>query len=234
MKKDILVIIVVIIVLLPFFLFESVYNVYAEMNAQIPYITAFAKFAVLATFGEMLGMRIKTGIYNEKGFGIAPRAIIWGLLGIWIASAFRVFATGAPILAESFGVEGVAAAMKGDFTITKLFGAFMISLMMNTTFAPVFMTIHKITDSNILKHGGSLKALVSPINFGESLSAINWNIQWGFVFKKTIPLFWIPMHTITFLLPTEFQILFAALLGVALGVILSIAAVRSRKSQHIS
>jgi hypothetical protein len=43
------------------------------------------------------------------------------------------------------------------------------------------------------------------------------------VFKKTIPFFWIPAHTITFLLPADFRILFAAILGVALGIILAIA-----------
>ena len=54
----------------------------------------------------------------------------------------------------------------------------------------------------------------------------------GFVFKKTIPFFWIPAHTITFLLPGQYQVLFAALLGVALGIILSIAAVMSRKNNN--
>ena len=51
---------------------------------------------------------------------------------------------------------------------------------------------------------------------------INWEVQWGFVFKKTIPLFWYPAHTITFLLPGDYQVLFAAFLGVVLGLILSI------------
>ncbi len=40
--------------------------------------------------------------------------------------------------------------------------------------------------------------------------------------KKTIPLFWIPAHTITFLLPEEFRVLFAAVLSVMLGVLLSL------------
>jgi hypothetical protein len=47
--------------------------------------------------------------------------------------------------------------------------------------------------------------------------------MWGFVFKKTIPFFWIPAHTITFLLPPDVQVLFAALLGIALGTILAVA-----------
>jgi hypothetical protein len=53
-------------------------------------------------------------------------------------------------------------------------------------------------------------------------------VQWGFVFKKTIPLFWYPAHTLTFLLPAEYRILFAALLGIVLGVLLSVASLKSR------
>lgn len=59
---------------------------------------------------------------------------------------------------------------------------------------------------------------------GEIMQNLNWRVQWGFVFKKTIPFFWFPAHTITFLLPGEMRVLFAALLGVALGVILAVAA----------
>ena len=97
---------------------------------------------------------------------------------------------------------------------------------------PVFMTLHKITDTQILQYEGKLTALIRPLPMGKILSSLNWNVQWGFVFKKTIPFFWIPAHTITFLLPGQYQVLFAALLGVALGIILSIAAVMSRKNNN--
>jgi hypothetical protein len=53
-------------------------------------------------------------------------------------------------------------------------------------------------------------------------------VQWGFVFKKTIPLFWFPAHTITFLLPAHLQVLFAAVLSIFLGIILSVAAVLNK------
>ncbi|WP_321415721.1 Mpv17/PMP22 family protein [uncultured Desulfobacter sp.] len=43
------------------------------------------------------------------------------------------------------------------------------------------------------------------------------------MFKKTLPFFWIPAHTITFLLPPDFQVLFAAILGIVLGIILAVA-----------
>jgi hypothetical protein len=94
---------------------------------------------------------------------------------------------------------------------------------MNTIFAPVCMTFHKITDAHIARCGGSVKALITPIPMAEMFANINWNAQWGFVFKKTIPFFWYPAHTITFLLPTEQRVLFAALLGIVLGVLLAVS-----------
>lgn len=228
-KSDIIFIVAVIVALSPFFLSGNVYGWYVSFNTAHPYVMAFLKFAVLATLGESIGLRIKNGVYNEKGFGILPRAVVWGVLGVWIAIAMKTFSSGIPGLAASFGLSGVGEAMKGGFSPDKLIGAFMISVMMNTTFGPVFMTLHKITDTHILNNGGSLKALTVPIPFKKIISSLNWEIQWGFVFKKTIPYFWIPAHTITFLLPSNFQVLFAALLGVALGVLLSIAAVSARK-----
>ncbi|RHO59101.1 Mpv17/PMP22 family protein [Coprobacter fastidiosus] len=230
--KDLLFGGIIILCFLPFFISESFYNGYTEYNGSHPYIMAFFKFAILATLGEVIGLRIKKGIYNEPGFGILPRAIIWGFLGMWIAVAMKTFSSGVPYLLQSFGIEGVPDAMKQSLSMEKVLGAFFISVMMNTTFGPVFMTLHKITDTQILQYGGKLTALIRPLPMGKILSSLNWNVQWGFVFKKTIPFFWIPAHTITFLLPGQYQVLFAALLGVALGIILSIAAVMSRKNNN--
>ena len=100
--------------------------------------------------------------------------------------------------------------------------------MMNTCFAPVFMTLHKITDTHILQNNGSMVSLIRPLNIGKILDTLNWSVQWNFVFKKTIPFFWIPAHTITFLLPAQYQVLFAAALSIVLGLILSIAALMQR------
>ncbi|MEL7656378.1 MAG: Mpv17/PMP22 family protein, partial [Bacillota bacterium] len=44
----------------------------------------------------------------------------------------------------------------------------------------------------------------------------------GFTIIKTIPLFWIPAHTITFSLPGEYQIVVAAFLSIVLGIFLSL------------
>jgi len=228
-KGDLLFILVMLAIFVPFFVFPDLYGWYKSFNAAHAYIMAFLKFGILATAGEMLGLRIKTGSYTTAGFGALPRAIVWGLLGIWIAIAMKVFSGGAPAVVEYLGVDGAVAAMQGGLTWQKALGAFGISVLMNTSFAPVFMTIHKITDAHILNNGGKLKALITPLPFGELLSTLNWKVLWGFVFKKTIPFFWFPAHTITFLLPVEFQVLFAALLSIVLGVLLAIGAVLGRK-----
>ncbi len=226
MKKDILFALCLLALFLPFIFIPSFYSAYKGFNADHAFIMAFLKFGILSTLGEMLGLRIKTGNYNEQGFGVWPRAVIWGLLGVWIAIAMKTFGAGIPPVVDSLGVKGVAVAMGGAFTWQKLVGAFAISLMMNTCFAPIFMTVHKITDTHILHNGGKLSCLLKPIPFGNYLANLNWKVQWNFVFKKTIPFFWIPAHTITFILPADFQVLFAAVLGIALGVLLAIAAVK--------
>ena len=225
-KSDIIVGIVVILCLLPFFLCESVWNGYMQINTNHPYIMAFIKFAILATFGEMLALRIRSGVYYKSDFGIFPKMIIWGFLGVWIAFAMKVFAVGVPIIVEKTGADGLIAAMGTSFSAWKLLGAFCISVMMNTSFAPVFMTLHKITDTHIQQHQGQLKSLIIPIKVKNIISTLDWQRQWNFVFKKTIPLFWIPAHTLTFILPTDFQVLFAALLSIALGLILALSLFR--------
>ncbi|MFI3315036.1 MAG: hypothetical protein R3Y04_05180 [Rikenellaceae bacterium] len=228
-KQDFIFVLIIAVIVLPFLLLEPFSNAFMYMTVNHGYVMAFLKFGVLATIGEVIGLKVKEGRYNYKGFGILPRAIVWGIFGVWIAVAMKTFAIGAPAMVESFGLSGIVEAMKGDFTPQKLLGAFSISVMMNTIFAPVFMTLHKITDTHILENGGSVCALLRPIKIKEIITKLNWGVQWSFVFKKTIPFFWIPAHTITFLLAPTMQVLFAALLGVFLGLFLSIAAVLSRK-----
>ncbi len=215
--KDLGFLVFVVAVFLPFVLWERLFGIYIEMNSGHPYITSFIKFAVLATSGELAGARIRTGNYFVKGFGLLPRAIVWGFLGITIKIAFTLFQTGTPdVLAlAGFHPEGVTG---------KVITAFAISTLLNIFYAPVLMTFHRLTDAHIMSCEGSMRAFITVPDFGRLLKEINWDVHWGFILKKTIPLFWIPMQTITFLLPVEFQILFAAILGMVLGVILAFAA----------
>ncbi|PID94429.1 MAG: hypothetical protein CSA95_03145 [Bacteroidetes bacterium] len=232
-KKDLGVLAGTVLFFAPFVLFPTVYQQYLALTHGYPFLTAGLKFALLATFGEVLGLRIRTGGFHTKGFGILPKAMVWFFLGICIKAAFVIFVYGAPMLLTKLGIhepwqELLSQSIFKTRSPWHLLAAFTISVTMNTFFAPVFMTLHKMTDIHIEQGGGSLKGFFTPFHPGTIMQKINWDIQWNFVFKKTIPFFWYPAHTLTFMLPPEHRILFAALLGVVLGVILSIANLKEK------
>jgi hypothetical protein len=223
-RQDFTVLLILVVLFIPFFISGKLYSFYEDFNSAHGFVTSFIKFAILATYGEVIGLRIRTGNYDLKGFGILPRAIVWGILGLAIKAAFMIFSAGTPAILSYLGMKDPKAIMAGPLTGSRILIAFCISLSLNTFFSPVLMTVHKISDTQIMKYHGSLRSLFRPVNTGQILKEINWEMHWGFVLKKTIPLFWLPAHTITFLLPVGFQILFAAMLGVALGIILAFAA----------
>lgn len=225
-KSDFLTIVIAVAVVCGFAFIPGAWEWFNTTTRQHGLLMSFFKFAILGTFGEMLALRIREGVYLKQGFGLLPKMLVWGVLGVVIASAMTIFKSGTIALLDGgFHLDGRAAEwFKTDLCWGKVLVALCISVLMNTLFAPVFMTFHKITDIHIAETGGTLKGFFShPLNIREKMcKKINWDIQYGFVFAKTIPLFWYPAHTITFLLPPTLQVLFAAFLGVVLGVLLSI------------
>jgi hypothetical protein len=221
----------------PFIFIPGLFDWYRGVNHDMPYLMSFAKFFILATLGEIIGLRIRKGGYPLKGFGIVPRAIVWGFLGISIKMAFVIFGEGTPFMLASMGIvfptvnpaDILNQDFFGHFSWLHLFTAFSVGTMFNLFFAPVFMTVHKITDTHIVQSGGTLRGFFSPINIREIIAGINWRVQWDFVFKKTIPLFWIPAQTLNFLLPAEYRVLVAAIYSVILGVILAVAAHKGKE-----
>lgn len=223
-RTDLYFIVAIAAIFLPFFLSAPLYEWYSTFNASHGMVMSFLKFGILSTLGEMLGCRISTGKYVTPTFGVLPRMVVWGFLGMGINMAMIIFSKGTPMFMQYMGMTNAVEAFTTDgFSMDKLWVALAVSVAMNTIFAPVFMTFHKATDAHIAAHGGSLKALVTPIPMAERLGTLNWQAQWGFVFRKTIPFFWYPAHTITFLLPAEQRVLFAALLGIVLGVLLAVS-----------
>lgn len=229
-KQDFIFILGVAVLLLPFFICRPVYEWYHSFNATHGMIMSFLKFAILSTLGEMIGLRISAGVYNRPGFGLLPRMLVWGVLGMGINMAMIIFSNGTPVFLQYMGMTRATEVFHAPgLSGQKVWVAFAVSVSMNTIFAPLFMTLHKITDSHILMHGGTLRGFFTPLDMGGIMSSLNWRVLWGFVFKKTIPFFWFPAHTITFLLPGNVRVLFAALLGVVLGILLAIAARKSEK-----
>ena len=229
--NDILFAAAIVVFFMPFFMCDAVFNWYESFNLNHPMVMSFLKFAVLATLGEVIGLRIKTRKYRADGFGLLSRAVVWGFLGLTIKMAFVIFASGVPVFLDKMGVSSAMEVMKQPLSANKLLVAFSISAAMNLIYAPVMMTLHRITDTHIVANGGKLSCLVKPIQFGKIMKELDWGMQWNFVFKKTIPFFWIPAHTITFLMPVEYQVLFAALLGIVLGVLLAIAGNKGTATQ---
>lgn len=231
-RKDLILILFLILIFLPFFLSKDLFIAYKSFNHQHGMIMSFFKFGFLATLGELIGQRIRTGNYFTRGFGIVPKVIVWGIIGITINMAFIIFSSGTPVLLEYLGLKDATQALSGPMSFEKVLVAFSTSTTMNVLYAPIMMTFHKITDTHILANKGKLSGFFTPIRFSEIFINLNWEVQWNFVFKKTIPYFWIPAHTITFLLPPDYRVLFAALLGIALGTILAVANTMKNKQTN--
>ena len=192
-------------------LVPETHNLFISSTKAHPYAMGFIKIAILATMGELLALRIVSGEWMRP-VGLQWRFFVWGLFGISFALVFDVFGA------------GVTAAMtKGLLPGNgSLITAFWISAIMNLAFAPTFMALHRITDTYIDLSSGQL-ANLSRIQLRQVTAAIDWNGFVSFVVVKTVPLFWIPAHTVTFLLPPEYRVLMAAFLSIALGAILAFA-----------
>lgn len=223
-KQDIYILLFIAAIFAPFLASRSLYDLYSGLYGKWPFLLSFIKFALLATTGELIGLRIRTGSYNTSGFGLLPRALVWGFLGMTIQAAFLIFSRGVPQLLVFAGFSHAGEQMSGSLTAGKVGVAFAISLFLNIFYAPVLMALHKVTDSHIEIKGGTMKGFFSRMDVTAILEDIDWNMLWGFVIKKTIPLFWIPAQTINFLLPEQFRVLVAAIYGIILGIILAFAA----------
>ena len=186
------------------------HKMFVKFTTEHAYLGGFIKFFLLATMGELLAIRIVTGDWNIPK-GLLYRAFVWGLLGMAIVLIFSVFAAGiASALANGFLPGG-----NSQFAF-----AFFVSFIMNLSFAPTMMAFHRITDTFIdLKYENKK----GKVTLSEVIKRIDWDVFVSFVIMKTIPFFWIPAHTITFLLPPEYRVLSAAFLSVALGAILAFA-----------
>ncbi|MBT6834453.1 MAG: hypothetical protein HOA61_00290 [Bacteroidetes bacterium] len=217
----------VIVFFTPFFIFKPLTSFYWDFNSHHPYIMAFIKFFLLAPFGEMLGLRILKGVYCEKGFGLLPRALVWGFLGISLKMAFDIFAHGAPAMLINMGMNIPTDILLQPLSLLKVFVTFTIGATLNLFYAPMLMVTHKITDEHIRDTGGSLKGFFSPMKFGERMANLNWRIQWNFTFTRAIPFFWIPAQTLNFLLPDEYRILVAAIYSIVLGILLAFVSMKS-------
>jgi len=155
-------------------------------------LAAFVQFALLGTLGEVLGILASKRKPSGKIPSWVLKALVWGFLGIMIKYAFTGFKGFLAVLVE----KGLAPAAFESVTALRAFG---LSFITNAMFGPLLMATHRTTDNLIARRRGY-----------EGISRSFATLAW----------FWLPAHTVTFMLPSELQIGLAALWSVALGVIM--------------
>lgn len=183
-------------------------EVFKQLSNHHPYIMGFIKFGLLATVGEVFALRIRSGSWKMP-ICTHWRALIWGLIGIAITFMMKAY---------TYGVVGMMQNGLLPGNESNFLRALYTAAVMNLSFGPTFMAFHKCTDKYLdLRHAEKKKP---------GLKGVVCNIDWhgfvSFTLFKTIPLFWIPAHTVTFMLPAEYQVIAAAALSIALGVFLSL------------
>lgn len=190
-----------------------------------PYIMGFLKFAILATMGELLAIRIVTKNWGCPT-GFVFRIIIWGLIGTGMVIIFGIYGNGVVAILK----EGL---LPGEAANSSIVTAFWISAINNVSFAPALFLFHKISDTYIDLAKGRL-ANFGSVTLSQVAEEIDWKGFLNLVIFKTIPFFWIPAHTITFSLPPEYRVLCAAFLSIALGGILGYAKCESREKEELN
>jgi len=164
-----------------------------------PVLSAALQFALLGTLGELLSGWLRGGrVLPCTRAQLLGKVIGWALLGVLIKAGFVMMQGAAAALLER-GL--LPAALAGN-----PWRALLVSVVTNFFFGPQMMFFHRLCDNVILRQRN-----------WTGLERAWWTLIW----------FWIPAHTITFLLPAHFQVGLAALWSVALGLILGLS---SRKA----
>ncbi|MBU0690340.1 Mpv17/PMP22 family protein [bacterium] len=189
---------------------------FKELTTAYPFIMGAVKFALLGSMGDILSHRIALGKWKLKNTGLVQKACVWAFIGVTITAVFPIFTGGTAYLFEHGYIQQPFSGFYAALLI-----AFLTSVFMNLTYAPVLMTFHKVTDT-VISNGGLFRRW--------SLRHVMTNIDWSIMLR--IPLFailwfWIPVQTITFMMPPVYRVVFAALLAIILGFILGFASKKS-------
>lgn len=212
MKKGDYIWTVCLLFLISLFIIPQSRTIILSFTGNHPYLGGFIQFAILSSMGDILGKRIATNLYDFSTI-LIPKAILWGIIGCMVTLVFPVYMSGAASAQNSHLLP---------FDGVKIATAFLGSSIMNLTFAPVMNTFHRVVDLWIdrKKTGESTNLIVL-------LEQIDWINFVTFNWLKIGIGFWIPVHTIVFMLPENIRVVVAAFSSISLGVILSFAAKKS-------
>ncbi|MCE5236795.1 MAG: hypothetical protein LLF87_12195 [Eubacteriales bacterium] len=188
--------------------FPSSRAVFLEYTAAMPYLMGFLKFALLATTGEVLASKVAAGRFAFPK-GVWAKAAVWGTIGLMLTLLMPVYAGGVAAVQASGLLPG-----KDSPFLTALF----TSVLMNATFGVAMMAFHRITDTMIEQFFAE-----KNLNPMRAVRAVDWAGFAEAVVFRAIPLFWIPAHTVTFLLEPSYRVFLSAALSIVLGLLLAMA-----------
>jgi hypothetical protein len=181
---------------------------FVSLTKAHPYLMGMAKFALLGTMGELLSWKVVSGKWKLAGVRLWQRVMVWAFIGILLTAAFPLFSAGVEGLLESGYLPGSGV---------NWLAAFWKSFFLQAVFAFPFMVFHRITDT-LIERGKLFKKwpfieVYRGIDWDNMFRIVGWAIVW----------FWLPVHTVNFMLPPEFRVIVAALLAIVLGLILGVA-----------
>jgi hypothetical protein len=168
-------------------------DAYVQWVTANPLFSAAIQFAILGTLGEVISFTIQNRRLTLPcaWWQLFAKMLAWALLGLLIKYGFT-------------GMKGFTRALLDHQMLPVFFSggfgwALAVSVFTNTFFGPLMMAFHRLEDNLILNQKGF-----------QGITRAWATLVW----------FWIPAHTITFILPTDYQIGLAALWSVALGIIM--------------
>ncbi|MBN2828868.1 MAG: hypothetical protein JXR56_00945 [Candidatus Cloacimonetes bacterium] len=173
-------------------------NWYITAVKAHPIYMAMIQFAILGTLGEFISKWISA---KKFFFPFTPlitiwKMIEWAFLAVLIKAVFVGYSEGLIPGLQNHVPAFLPQAEKGTFLF-----AFMVSTLMNLQFGMTLVIGHRVLDNLPLK-------VKNWKGLDKGLLCLIW--------------FWIPAHTITFMLPKDYQIGLAALWSVALGLLLGL------------
>ena len=166
-------------------------SIYLEWVKAYPILSAVIQFAILGTFGEIISKWV-----SQKSF----KYPFTFFLTIWKMVVWSILAVGI-----KYAFKGYIGFVDHLIEVNMLpqltgFGyAFALSALMNCQFGLTLVIMHRVLD-NIPEKVKNWK------NMHKGMYSLLW--------------FWIPAHTVTFMLSPDLRIGLAALWSLALGLIL--------------
>jgi len=172
---------------------NNLLSAYVAWVRAMPIVSAMIQFAILGTFGEIISKWLKTKKFHYP-FSFS--------LTVWKMVVWAILAIGIKYAFKGF-VGYVEYLELHDYLphLSSFGRAFAISIFMNTSFGLTLMLGHRALDHVFEKE-------INWTNIDKSCYSLVW--------------FWIPAHTVTFMLPELYRIGLAALWSVVLGIILGL------------